>query len=190
MGGFNKGCKAAPPVFSGGLHRYGRISVSSRACDHLSLCSSHRLVPHLEALRLATCPQEGCPLQKDFHHHLLKPLETWGSSLSIHSAPNTFLPLVFSTSVAFTLFHHLWLSAEEALSAGLQSSPRYMRFMFLQVWADGERDGKLLAAVAAVPLGANNTATPGHFEGTAIAGHMITSWVIIVLSFEPGCYYF
>lgn len=29
--------------------------------------------------------------------------------------------------------------------------------MFLQVWADGERDGELLVAVAVVPLGANNT---------------------------------
>lgn len=29
--------------------------------------------------------------------------------------------------------------------------------MFLQVWADGERDGELLAAVAVVPLGASST---------------------------------
>lgn len=33
-----------------------------------------------------------------------------------------------------------------------------MRFMFLQVWADGERDGELLAAVAVVPLGARSHA--------------------------------
>lgn len=120
---FSKGCETAPPVFSGGQHRYGRIWVSSRACDHPSLCSPHGLVSRLVALRLARRPQQGCPLQKVFYYHLLMPLETWGFSLSAHSAPNAFLPLVF-TLVAFTLFHPLWLSAEKVMSAGLQSSPR------------------------------------------------------------------
>lgn len=56
-----------------------------------------------------------------------------------------------------------------------------MRLVFLQVWADGERDGELLAAVAAVPVGADNTAIPGHLECTATADHAITPWVIFML---------
>lgn len=86
-GRFSKGHEAAPPVLGASINT-GGFGFLPRACDHPSLCSCHGLVPQLVALRLARHPQGGCPLQNMFRYYLLTLLETWGFSLSTHSAPN------------------------------------------------------------------------------------------------------
>lgn len=91
---------------------------------HSSAHSPHGLVTRLVALRLARCPWEGWLEQNVYHCHLFVLLEARGFSPSAHPTPDTFLPLVFINSVPFTLFHPLWLSAKEKISAGLQSFPR------------------------------------------------------------------
>lgn len=97
-----------PPVFPEDQHRNGKIWFSARACDHLSLCSPHRLVLWLVALRLARCPQECCLLQKVFDYRFLTLFKKSMTFLFLLVLPQTQFFLLFL--VLWLLLHSLTLS--------------------------------------------------------------------------------